>query len=117
MENNYPRAAELAPALRMLYAKATGKSAVAVFSGSTQVLSQLAQQMERDQEAPLVLDLKLDIEEAFGAYINEKGAPPRLALLPGTGVFALAATKAKADGMLAALAKGSILAKIPGVIQ
>ncbi len=103
----------LAPALRMLYAKARG-SGCAVFHTSAAVrdfvqndssLAPLVRPFTPDhivycKAALLVLDKDSDPEACFGAFVQKHGYPPKIAVLMGAGVFALGTSKAEADTAL-----------------
>lgn len=106
-------AANLAPALRMLYAKEKGKGC-AVFHASNAVLdfvkdeaslAPLRKPFTPDhivycKAALLALDESSDPEACFDAFIKANGYPPKIAVCLGVGVFALGISKAEADTAL-----------------
>lgn len=82
MSINMDLAAEIAPALRMLYMRKSGaKSAFAVFSESEP-------QMESGGK-PLTIETDSDYVKAFGAYVDENGKPPKVVAVSEFGFFTL----------------------------
>jgi NAD(P)-dependent dehydrogenase (short-subunit alcohol dehydrogenase family)/rhamnose utilization protein RhaD (predicted bifunctional aldolase and dehydrogenase) len=97
-----------APALRMLYRKNAGK-ACAVFHRSDAVLRLALEDVRKpfnpDQivyckAALLELEAGTDITKAFAAFVEKNGYAPKIAVMPGVGVFGLGKTKKEADTAL-----------------
>ncbi len=94
-----------APTLRMLYQKEAGKACVS-FHRSDAVLQLSLEDVRKpfnpDQivyckAALLELEADGDAAKAFSAFIGKHGYAPKVAVMPGVGVFGLGKTKREAD--------------------
>ncbi|MBN1776933.1 MAG: SDR family oxidoreductase [Clostridiales bacterium] len=101
-------ALDAAPVLRMLHRKSAGK-ACAVFHRSDAVLNMPVESIRKpfnpDQivyckAAVLELEPGGDVKKAYDAFAAKHGYAPKIAVMKGTGVFALGKTKKEADTAL-----------------